>query len=184
MALLGDSSQSGNQTGREPQPKASITGEGNAVSDGLPTTVDPAPTADALVVETEVDDGPDPVKDNEDPTPVKENTDSVPVKDNMDPVPIQDNKDPVQVKDNKDTVQVKDNTDPVPIQDKKDLVQLKDNTDPLLVKDSEDIPPDDVILTSLIFPAVGDLNNRARKIVNFVQRVRNQLEFDSTRVIL
>ncbi|KAA3674558.1 chromodomain-helicase-DNA-binding protein 7, partial [Paragonimus westermani] len=39
----------------------------------------------------------------------------------------------------------------------------------------------DAVLTALPFPAVADLNSRARKLVGFFLRIKNQLEFDTHR---
>ncbi|CAH8512129.1 unnamed protein product [Dicrocoelium dendriticum] len=44
-----------------------------------------------------------------------------------------------------------------------------------------DEAPPDALLSVLMFPAVADLNSRARKLVGFFVRIKNQLEFDMHR---
>ncbi|CAH8567725.1 unnamed protein product [Schistosoma turkestanicum] len=49
------------------------------------------------------------------------------------------------------------------------------------LNDDENNISDDVLLAALPFPQLADLNSRARKLVGFFQRIRNQLDSDSTR---
>lgn len=48
-------------------------------------------------------------------------------------------------------------------------------------ENAADEAPPDALLSALMFPAVADLNSRARKLVGFFVRIKNQLEFDMHR---